>query len=124
MKKLIQKIKQFRNVISVKTYKQPMLFVILMMVGINVLILFIAAAIAFIIDDNYTSLLDAFANGSLKWMLTPNAILLIDEPQTLFLAVIVLVIGLVLFSGTIIALTTNQIKEYFQKKKVGLVRFI
>ena len=75
--------------------------------------------IALVIDDDFTNLLDALANGSLKWMLTPNAILLIENPNTLILAVIVLIIGMVLFTGTIIALTTNAIKDYFQNKKSG-----
>jgi hypothetical protein len=89
------------------------------MLLINIIILCIAAVIALIIDDTFSSFLDAFANGSLKWLLTPNAILDIENPNTLFLAAIVLVVGMVLFTGTIIALTTNLIKEYFQKKKSG-----
>ena len=108
-----------RSKISIKTYKRPQLFIILMMLMINIIILLVAAIIALIIDDDFTSLLDAFANGSLKWMLTPNAILLIENPNTLMLAVIVLIIGMILFTGTIIALTTNAIKDYFQKKKSG-----
>ena len=108
-----------RSKISIKTYKRPQLFIILMMFMFNMIILVIAAMIALIIDDDFTNLLDAFANGSLKWMLTPNAILLIENPNTLILAVIVLIIGMVLFTGTIIALTTNAIKDYFQKKKSG-----
>ena len=41
--------------------------------------------------------------AALKWMLTPNAILQIENPQTLILAVVVLIIGMVLFTGVIIA---------------------
>ena len=52
-------------------------------------------------------------------MLTPNAILQITNPDLLILAVAVLIIGMILFTGTIIALTTNAIKDYFQKKKSG-----
>jgi len=89
------------------------------MVLLNVLILCIAAIIALGIDDSFNGFIDAFANGSLKWMLTPNAILQITNPNLLILAVTVLVIGMILFTGTIIALTTNAIKDYFQKKKSG-----
>ncbi len=119
IKKLKAKLVKMRSLVSIKTYKRPTLFVILTMVLINIVILCIAAEIALLIDDSFTSFLDAFANGSLKWLLTPNAILQIENPYTLFLAVIVLIIGMVLFTGTIIALTTNLIKEYFQKKKSG-----
>lgn len=95
-----------------------------MMLLVNIIILVIAAIIALSIDDSFTNFFDAFANGGLKWMLTPNAILLITNPNTLILAVTVLIIGMVLFSGTIIALTTNAIKDYFQKKQSGSGKLI
>ena len=119
MKKIKSKLLKARSFLSVKTYKHPMIFVISLMVIINIIILFIAAFIAMGIDDSFDNVIDAFANGSLKWMLTPNAILQITNPNLLILAVTVLVIGMILFTGTIIALTTNTIKEYFQKKKSG-----
>jgi len=113
-----------RSKLSIKTYQRPQLFIIMMMILINIIILIIAAIIALIIDDSFSNFIDAFANGSVKWMLTPNAILLIENPQTLILAVVILVIGMVLFTGTIIALTTNAIKDYFQKKKSGSGKLI
>jgi len=119
LKKLKARLAKARSMISIKTYKRPMLFIIMTMVLLNLLILVLAAFIALAIDDDFTSFLDAFANGSLKWMMSPNSIVLIENPQTLILAVVVLVTGMILFSGTIIALTTNAIKDYFQKKKSG-----
>lgn len=119
MKKLKARLAKAKSKISIRTYKQPLMFVIGIMVLINLVILIAAALIAVVIDDGFDNWIDAFANGSLKWMLTPNAILEIEQPETLFLAVVVLVIGIVLFSGTIIALTTNAIKDYFEKKKSG-----
>lgn len=119
MKKLKARLLKARSIISIKTYKRPMVFVIMLMLLINIIILCFSAVIALIIDDTFSSFIDAFANGSLKWLLTPNAILDIENPNTLFLAVLVLVVGMVLFTGTIIALTTNLIKDYFQKKKSG-----
>lgn len=116
---LKQQLRKTRSIISVSTYKRPRIFVILMMLFINIVILLIAAFIAMIIDDGFDGYLDALANGSIKWLLSPNAILTINNPNTLFLAVIVLIVGLVLFSGTIIALTTNAIKDYFQKKETN-----
>lgn len=119
MKKLKAKILKARSFLSIRTYKHPMMFVISLMILLNIIILCIAALIALSLDSGFTNFIDAFANGSLKWMLTPNAILQIENPETLFLAVVVLVIGMILFTGTIIALTTNAIKDYFQKKKSG-----
>lgn len=119
IKKLKARLFKARSIVSIKTYKRPMLFVIMLMLLINIVILCVAAIIALVIDDTFTGFIDAFANGSLKWLLTPNAILEIENPNTLFLAAVVLVVGMVLFTGTIIALTTNLIKDYFQKKKSG-----
>ena len=121
---LKDKLSKARSKLSIKTYKRPQLFVILLMLLLNILILVVSAFIALVIDSTFDNFFDAFANGSLKWMLTPNAILLIDNPNTLILAVIVLVIGMVLFTGTIIALTTNAIKDYFQKKQSGSGKLI
>ncbi|MCK5732039.1 MAG: hypothetical protein KAH13_03410 [Tenericutes bacterium] len=119
MKKLKDKLRSARSFLSIRTYKSPMLFMIGMMIILNIIILCIAALIALSIDDSFTGFFDAFANGSLKWMLTPNAILQIENTDLLVLAATVLVIGMILFTGTIIALTTNALKEYFQKKKEG-----
>lgn len=116
---LKRQLKKTRSILSVTTYKRPRVMIILNMVLINIAILLLAAFIAQMIDDSFTSYLDALANGSVKWLLSPNAILAITNPKTLFLAVTVLIVGLVLFSGTIIALTTNAIKDYFQKKETN-----
>ncbi len=94
MKKIRAKILKARSFLSVKTYKHPMLFMISLMVFLNIVILCIAALIAMAIDSSFTGFVDAFANGSLKWMLTPNAILQIDNPDLLILAVAVLMIGI------------------------------
>ena len=117
--KIKDRIARAKSLISIKTYKRPLMYIILLMIFINLVILSISALIALSIDNSYTSFIDAFANGSVKWMLTPNAILEIENPQTLALAVVVLVTGLILFSGTIIALTTNAIKDYIQRKNSG-----
>lgn len=117
--KIKDRIARAKSLISIKTYKRPLIYIIMLMIFINLVILSVSALIALSIDDTYTSFIDAFANGSVKWMLTPNAILDIENPQTLALSVVVLITGLILFSGTIIALTTNAIKDYIQKKNSG-----
>ncbi len=119
MRKLKERFARAKSLISIKTYKRPLVYIILLMIFINLVILSIAAIIALFIDDQFSNFIDAFANGSLKWMLAPNAILSIQNPDMLVLAVIVLVTGIILFSGTIIALTTNAIKDYIQKKNSG-----
>ncbi|MBU1093562.1 MAG: hypothetical protein KKH01_03775 [Firmicutes bacterium] len=119
MRNLRDRLAHAKSLISIKTYKRPLIYIIMFMILINLFILSIAAIIALFIDDEFDNFIDAFANGSVKWMLAPNAILNIQNPDMLVLSVIVLVTGLILFSGTIIALTTNAIKEYIQKKNSG-----
>jgi hypothetical protein len=119
MRQLKARLSKLKASISIQTYKRPMVFLISIMILINLLILIVSALIAFRVDDSFSSVIDALVNGSLKWMLTPNAILTVENPLTMVLAVFVLITGLVLFSGTIIALTTNALKDYFQKKQSG-----
>lgn len=119
MRLIKDRLARAKSLISIKTYKRPQVYIILFMVFLNLVILTIAAIVAMFIDDEFSNFIDAFANGSLKWMLAPNAILSIQNPDMLVLAVIVLITGLVLFTGTIIALTTNSIKDYVQKKNSG-----
>ncbi|MCF7926591.1 MAG: hypothetical protein K9L74_03360 [Candidatus Izimaplasma sp.] len=117
--KIKQRLSKARSKISIKTYKRPGVFIIMMMVGINLMILVIAAFVATLINNEYLNVFDALVHGSVKWMLTPNAILEVEDSNMLVLAVAVLIVGMVLFTGTIIALTTNLIKEYFESKRSG-----
>lgn len=119
MRTIRERLARAKSLISIKTYKRPLVYIIMLMIVINLFILTIAAIIALFIDNEFDNFIDAFANGSLKWMLAPNAILSIQNPDMMVLAVIVLITGLILFSGTIIALTTNAIKDYIQKKNSG-----
>lgn len=119
MKTLKSRVKKTKSLISIRTYKRPQIYIVLIMLLINVFIVLISALIAVSIDSSYTSFFDALTNGSIKWLLTPNAVLQISNPKTLVLATFVLVTGMILFSGVIIALTTNQIREYINNKKTS-----
>ena len=121
MKKLKQRLRNARALISIQTHKRPRVFVIATMVMINIAVLLIAAFMAQIIAPKaFDSYFHALTSGSIVWLLTPNSILAIEgSPQLVVLATIVFIVGLVLFSGTIIALTTNAIKDYFQNRETG-----
>ncbi len=124
MKKLKDRALKARSSISMQTFKHPKLFIILLMIALNLVILLIAAWVATMIDNSFQGYIDALFNGALKWLLTPNAILEIEHPPTLALSVIVLMVGLILFTGTIIGLATNTLKDYFQSKdsNAGVLR--
>jgi len=116
VKKLKDRLEKVRSAVSMQTFKHPKLFVIFMMVLINIVILLIAALIALRFNNPFTGYIDALFNGAVKWLLTPNAILDIEDPKTLALAVVVLMVGLVLFTGAIIGIATNTLKDYFNAK--------
>ncbi|TVP94253.1 MAG: DUF423 domain-containing protein [Acholeplasmatales bacterium] len=121
MKKIKQRLRNARAMISIQTHKRPRIFVIATMVFINIAVLLVAAFIAQLIAPQaFDSYFHALTSGSIVWLLTPNSILAIQgNPQLVVLATIVFIVGLVLFSGTIIALTTNAIKDYFQSRETG-----
>ncbi len=124
MSKANKRASKTRSLLNVQTHKHPKLFVIGTMLAINVIIVTLAAVVAWLIDESFTSVLDAFVNGSMKWLLTPNAVLGVENPATFALAVFVLIVGLVLFSGMIIGLATNMIKDFLFKKEAheGVLR--
>lgn len=119
MKKIKQYILRLRSAISIKTYKRPMLFVLSLILLFNIIVLSISSWIAMTIDDEYTNFFDAFTRGSIKWLLTPDSLAGIENSGTMVLAVFVLIVGMILFTGAIIGLTTNLIKDYLQDRKKG-----
>ena len=110
---------------TLKTYQKPLLVTLLTMLFINVLVLLIGAAIGMAIDRNYFnqeffsgSFLAAFI-GTVKWMISPNSLTTMnvhDHLPMMVLAIVIIVIGMVLFSGAIIATVTTALRAYIDKK--------
>ena len=110
---------------TLKTYQQPLLVTIITLVVINFFILVIASIIALLIDNNLYNkeifngrYMEAFVT-SVKWMISPNTIMSYkshENLELLILAVIVVVIELVLFSGAIIAMVTTSLRNFIDKK--------
>ena len=114
--KISSTLKKIKSSYTIGVHKHPFAFTILGVFAINLVVLVVSAFIANSVDDTYNGVVDAFARGSIKWLITPNSILNIDNPKTMFLASVVVVLSMVLFSGVVIAMTTNSLKEYFSKK--------
>ena len=114
--KILSKIKLIQSKLSVSVNKHPFLSTILILVLANVAILMMAACFAMLIDRaEYFNYLVALVNV-LQWMIIPGSVLLPESLGIRILAVIVFIVGLVLFSGTIIALTTTHLKHYIEHK--------
>ena len=107
---------------TLKTYQKPLLVTILNLLTINIIVLFVAAIIALSLDtegkyfDN--NFFKAFVSA-IKWMISVNSINSYDiheDMKIMILAVVVIAIGMVLFSGAIIATLTAAIRSYIDKK--------
>ena len=122
LKSLLLKIKAKK---TLKTYQSPLIVTIITLLVINLLILVVASLIAFIVDTNKYD--KYFFNGnyfealvtSIKWMIAPNTITSYNVHEyltMLILAVVIITIEMVLFSGAIIAMVTTSLRNYIDKK--------
>ena len=111
--------------ITLKTYRRPLAVTLLTLLFVNLIVLLIGAAIALEIDyRNYGSTLfndrylEAFI-ASIRWMISPNSLLsysIHDQWQIMVLAAVIVVIGMVLFSGAIIATVTTALRAFIDTK--------
>ena len=122
LKSFFLKIKAKR---TLKTYQKPLLITILTMLLLNILVIVVGAIIGLLIDKNYFdnaffegSFLKAFV-GCVKWMISPNSLTVMDVKTDLammVLAIVIVIVGIVLFSGVIIATVTTALKSYIDSK--------
>ena len=122
LKSLLLKLKAKK---TLKTYQKPLLVTIITLLVINFIILLVGSIIAYIIDNNLYDkelfngkYLEAFVT-SIKWMISPNTIMNYkthENLEILILAVVIVVIEMVLFSGAIVAMVTTSLRNFIDKK--------
>ena len=122
LKSLLLKLKAKK---TLKTYQRPLLVTIITLLVINFIRLFVGSLIAVIIDNNLYNqenfngkYLEAFVT-SIKWMISPNTIMNYkthENLELLILAVVIVVIEMVLFSGAIVAMVTTSLRNFIDKK--------
>lgn len=110
---------------TLRTYQQPLLITLVTLLLINIIVLCIGAGIALIIDNHYynnsffeNSFLSAFITNA-RWMISPNSLTLLDVNENrmlILLAIIVVIIGMILFSGAIIATVTTALRTFIERK--------
>ncbi len=131
MKKLIKSLLiKIKAKTTLKTYQKPLLITILRLLLINVIVLFIAAIIALNLDTEKKyfdgNFFEAFTTA-LKWMVSVNSINqynVKEDLKIMILAVFVVLTGMVLFSGVIIATITTAVKAYIDKKSMAKGKII
>lgn len=110
---------------TLKTYQQPLLITLLTLLFINMIVLCISAGFALLIDLQYYNreffegnFLSAFITSA-RWMISPNSLTLLnvhDNRMMMVLAIIVVIIGMILFSGAIIATVTTALRTFIERK--------
>ena len=114
---------KFKAKKTLRTYQQPLLITLLTLLLINLAVLCAGAGIALIIDYHYYS--NSFFQGSFlsafitnaRWMISPNSLTLLDVNANRMLmleAIIVVIIGMILFSGAIIATVTTALRTFIE----------
>ncbi|MBO4667894.1 MAG: hypothetical protein J5666_07220 [Bacilli bacterium] len=129
MKKIKSILAKIKAKATLTTYQKPFFVTILTLLLINLLVLIMAGVLGLILD-NYTeynnfngNFFSAFGSA-LTWMISPNSIntligktdSIADNIQVIILAVLVIAIEMILFSGAIIATLTAAIKGFIDKK--------
>ena len=125
MKKLKSFFLKLKAKKTLRTYQQPLLITIVTLLLINVLVLCVGSVIALGIDAAYYSnefferrFLSAFITN-VRWMISPNSLTLLnvhDNRMMMVLAIIIVIIGMILFSGAIIATVTTALRTFIDKK--------
>lgn len=118
MKKLKAFFRKYMSRITINMSKQPLIVTLLGLLIVNIVILVVASFLATLLDPEvFPTFVEAFANGSMKWMISPNSILYMEaNSSVMILAGVVVVIEMVIFMGTIIAMTTNILRDYLVKR--------
>ena len=103
--------------------KRPVIMTLGLLVAINLVFILIVAGIALLIDwawfnDNPLLGVPYFQAvfTAIQWMLTPNSLLDVAGEPLWLLGMATFVVGIVLFTGTIVGLTTNYLRQYLAKK--------
>lgn len=110
---------------TLRTYQKPLLVTLATLLLINLAVLCAGAGISILIDNKYydnaffeKNFLSAFITNA-RWMISPNSLTLLDVHENrmlMMLAVVVVIIGMVLFSGAIIATVTTALRGFIERK--------
>jgi len=106
---------------TVTMSRRPVIMTIGMLLFVNLVFVIVATVVAMTIarPETYTGFIDAFIT-TVMWLVVPNSTTNIyDDFPLLVLALIVVFVGIFLFTGTIIATVTTSFRAYITKKGEG-----
>ena len=125
MKKLKSLFLKFKAKKTLRTYQKPLAVTLLTLLLINIAVLCIGSVIALILDVQYYGsqffegrFLYAFITNA-TWMISPNTLTKLEVGSNklmMVLAIIIVILGMILFSGAIIATVTTALRTFIDKK--------
>ncbi len=125
MKKLKSFFLKFKAKKTLKTYQKPLAVTLLTLLLINIAVLIIGSVVGLILDTNYYhgknfsgSFLQSFITN-VTWMISPHSLTKFEVSEDkimMVLAIVIVIIGMVLFSGAIIATVTTALRTFIDKK--------
>ena len=125
MKKLKSFFLKLKAKKTLRTYQKPLAVTLVTLLLVNIAVLCIGSVLALVLDGAYynyeffeKSFLSAFITNA-RWMISPNSLTLLnvgDNRMMMVLAVIVVILGMILFSGAIIATVTTALRTFIDKK--------
>ena len=125
MKKLKSFFLKLKAKKTLRTYQRPLAVTLVTLLLINIAVLCIGSVLALVLDGVYynyeffdKSFLSAFITNA-RWMISPNSLTLLnvgDNRMMMVLAIIIVILGMILFSGAIIATVTTALRTFIDKK--------
>ena len=105
-------VRRMTSSFSVNMNQRPIVMIILLLVGINLAFLLIAAALAMVLNPvGYSTFFHALADV-FSFLIVPATVAGLDDTSMLVLGTVVVIVGMLLFTGTIIALITTTLRNY------------
>jgi len=114
MKRIKALLRRTTSGFTLSMSQRPIVMIILLLVTIN-LVFLVAASIALVFIGEDYNFPTAFVAAA-SFLVVPAQLANVDHTPTLVVGTIVVIVGMLLFSGTIIALVTTTLREYLMKK--------
>ncbi|MCL2847302.1 MAG: hypothetical protein FWE13_00940 [Firmicutes bacterium] len=115
IKRFIAFIRRFMSSFTVKYSARPVLMTVAFLVFANLTVLLVAAGIAMHLSDEFANYIEALVAAG-TWLVAPNSVLAHENFSMQILNLVVLLIGMVLFTGTTIAIITTYFRNFVNRK--------
>ena len=125
MKKLKSFFLKLKAKKTLRTYQKPLAVTLVTLLLINIAVLCVGSTLALILDTQYYGkeffdgkFIYAFITNA-TWMISPNTLTKLEVGSNklmLVLAIIIVILGMILFSGAIIATVTTALRSFIDKK--------